>query len=312
MRVFFKKIFKRKNNQHKVVQEIIEPEDLTIYHEHHLEIEEPETNPAQSKSIDEMRSIIISNFNNAEKGLAGLNKQYYLLKLFSRAALKNPQFNERILFLDKEINNIKRLFEELKRKMDIVKYMQDVTIEELMEIHDKLNNFFDHQTHFSSEAKEVERIYYRNIKMASAGIIMNKNNIELEKFHKDVNDFIYQYRSLQEAAEYVFFHSGDLIVKTINSLVQCINNSANSEHIETYNYDYFLDSPLVLTLTLPEWIELFNKIRYVLRVVSDINIINYVDFRQNYLQLEIRYFILMLYMESMSKEDSKGISEFNI
>ncbi len=44
--------------------------------------------------------------------------------------------------------------------------------------------------------------------MASAGIIMNKNNIELEKFHKDVNDFIYQYRSLQEAAEYVFFHSG--------------------------------------------------------------------------------------------------------
>lgn len=312
MKLFFKKIFKRNNSEEKkLLENSLIQEDLSLYNEH-VDSKEDEIKAPPSKSVEEMRELIVNDFQTAEKRIAGINKQYYMLKLFSRAAIRNPQFNEKLLFLDKEVNYLKRLHEELKRKMDIVKYMQDVTIEELEEIYEKLNNFFDHQKIITEEAKEIERVYYRNIKMASAGIIMNKNNIELEKFHKDVNDFIYNYKSLQEAAEYVFFHSGELIMETINSLVRSIQNSNNPEYVKTYNYEYFLSSTLVLTLTLPEWIELFNKIRYVLRIVNDVNIIDYVDFKQNYLKLEIRYFILMLYMESTSKEDSKGISEFNI
>lgn len=310
---FIKRILKgpiKKNNP--VQEELIIEEQLDIYHEQ--EVEEETTVFEVQYTIDKMREMILDDFTKSERRLAKLNKDYYILKLFSRAAIKTGRFNEKMLHLDKQVNYTKRLYEELKRKMDIVKYMQDVTMDELNEINEKIKKYLSFLSQIQTEADEINRVHYTKIKLASAGIIINKNNIELEKFNREVNDFIYQYKSLQEAAEYVYYHSGDLIVETVKTLVQSIEQAKNPEHIQKYDFNFFLESSLVLTLTLPQWIELFNKIRYVLRTTSEVNVISYVDFKNNYQKLEVRYFILMLYMESKSKDDfdNSKITDFYI
>lgn len=306
----FKRHKKKEQKEIIISQEtVIFPEKLDIYHEQSTE----KVHKVPKYTTTELKNLIITNYQKAEKRLEKLIKDYYILKLFSRAATRSGRFNEKMLHLDKQLNYTKRLNEEIKRKMDIVKYMQDVTNEELMEIYDKVEQFLDQIQQTQLEADDINLKHYNKIKLASAGIIINKNNFELEKFNREVNEFIYQYKSLQEAAEHVYYYSGDLIVQTVNSLVQSIKLAKNSDHIYNYDYNYFLESSTVITLSLPQWIELFNKIRYVLRTVSDVNVINYVDFKNYYQKLEVRYFILMLYMESKSKYNSEGkITDFNI
>jgi hypothetical protein len=237
---------------------------------------------------------IVSSMNSFEKKTAAMYHKYYFLKLFSKAAAKDLKFNEQFLAFDKQINRIRRNYEELKKKTDLLKYVEDVGDMDLDELFAKVNDIFDFYRGLNHDLDKFQSSYYRDLKMTSYSICNDKTYSELEILNKNVTKFLDDFKTIQEAYDFIFYNSGELIVNTIRSLVQCLENSGNLQYIKDYPFSYFLASDYVVVLKFTEWIELFTKILYVKRTVSKIELFDYLKFREYYSELEKRYIIMLI------------------
>lgn len=234
---------------------------------------------------------------NYEKKSASMLHKYYFLKLFSKSAIKDSKYNEQMIIIDQQINRIKKNYEELKKKTDVLKYLKDVSDLELEDVYAKINDLFEFYRDLDVDLTTFQTTYYRHLKMTSYSICNDKSYQELDTLNKNIVKFIEEYKTLGEAYDYIYYNSGSLIVDTINALMECLKNSGNKQLINSYQYDYFLDTDYVVVLTFTEWIELFTKIRYVMRTANKVELFDYLKYKELYQELEKRYLIMLIYNE---------------
>lgn len=246
------------------------------------------------KSKQDRISEAIQNY---EKKSASMLHKYHFLKLFSKSALKDSKYNEQMITIDQQINRIKKNYEELKKMTDVLKYLKDVSDLELEDVYTKINELFEFYRALDIDLTTFQTSYYRHLKMTSFSICNDKSYQELDTLNKNIVKFIEEYKTLGEAYDYIYYNSGSLIVDTINALMECLKNSGNKQLINSYQYDYFLDTDYVVVLTFTEWIELFTKIRYVMRTANKVELFDYLKYKELYQELEKRYLIMLIYNE---------------
>lgn len=249
------------------------------------------------KSKQERIIEAVDNFNGKYNAL--LHK-YHFLKLFSRAALRNQNFNTQTMFLDKQINRFKRNADELRKKTDIIKYLKEVENIELEDVFSTINECFDFCRDLGKNINEYQNAFYPRLKMASFSICNDLSYQELENLNKVVNQFLDGFKNIEEAFDYITYNSGELIINTINALVTSIENSKIKKH-HNYKYNYFLNTDFVMVLNFSEWVELFTKIIYVKRTCKDVELFDYLNFKKYYQELEKRYIIMLIYNEMIQK-----------
>lgn len=244
---------------------------------------------------------IFSSIDAFDKKYQSLLHDYYFLKLFSLAAVKDKKYNETTLVLNKHINRLRRTYDELLKRNNVLKYIETIPGLELEDHYTKINEIFAFVNDLKNDLTEYQTAYYRKLKMASLSLFSDKSSVEIESTTKIVNKMIQEYRNIEEAYDYYYYNSGELIINTINALVNSIKNSGNKNYIETYKFNYFLESDFVMILRYSEWIELFTKILYVKRNVNNIELFDYLSFKNYYEELERRYIVMLIYNEMMQK-----------
>lgn len=236
---------------------------------------------------------IIKKYDHLSKKHRSLINTYYQAIIYSKIASKDNKFNIQMLTIDKHINRFNRELKAFYKDITFLEHGEDITIEYIEKTSEKLINI-DHFYHTIKKClDEVMQKYFGHMKIATANICMNRSNEELEIISQNLNNYLNDFNHLQEAAEYIFFNSSHQILKTIDSLIKLFNN-------EEFTFNYFLKSDDIITLELTEWIDLYNKIRFVIKKAP--HVLENDDFKNNYFQFETSYLILMLNMEAKNNQ----------
>lgn len=251
---------------------------------------------SEIEGIDAKKEKLKERYEEFEKKIDSLYHAFSFLRLFSKAASKDNNYNEKMILVEKHINRIKKLHEDYKRRSDLIKYV-DLNENELESINNNLNVLFNFYEDISKELNEIKNHYYRHLKMTSYSICNDKSYQELDNINKSINNLISEYKNISEAHDYIYYNSGDLIVSTVKSFMECIENSNNYELKKNYKFNYFLSSDYVVAFSFPEWVELFTKIKYVMKIASKVELFDYLKFKKLYSELEIRYILMLIYNE---------------
>ena len=68
-----------------------------------------------------------------------------------------------------------------------------------------------------------------------------------------------------------------------------------------YKKSYFLPSDVVISLDIKEWIELYNKLKFVFKQLSKYNTVSYPSCYDMFNAFEAKYAILMMRAERVNK-----------
>ena len=68
--------------------------------------------------------------------------------------------------------------------------------------------------------------------------------------------------------------------------------------------EYFKKYQYVLTLSMREWVELVNNMKFALKTVGKVDEMKFDRAKRKYESLEKKYFILMLYFELVANDKS--------
>lgn len=223
--------------------------------------------------------------------------EYYLCKIFSRVALKDNEFNAQLIEIDKYVNTIKRKMHEIERMID--GYRRDIALN-INDIYEAVSSLLVYEKNIKSRFLEMNDLYYGHIKMSTLSVCLNKDDEGLEKFYESIHNFLSRYKDLTEAAEDIYYSSGDFLVDIVKKIVICIKESRRKDLIEKYTFSYFLESDVIITLDIKEWINLFNKIRFSMKLIQDAEMDKYLIVKEKYDYLEVIYSILMMRHEIAS------------
>lgn len=246
------------------------------------------------------KKYLDKSFNAIQKKNYDIINSYYLCKIFAKVALKDKDFNQEMMRLDKNINRVRKEFADLQKKVNEVKFNEETNDELLNSTYEKHNAIAAFQKVIAENIEVVRKKYFNYLKIATVNVCLNKSNTELETLNTNLNKFLEEFKNLNVAAEYIYYNSGMLIVQMINALLKMINKQGNEDYIKTYDFNYFLKSDVIITLEVTEWIDLYNKVKFVTREVNKNK-----EMADVFSQFEIRYLILMMYLEVNKKTDFK-------
>lgn len=245
---------------------------------------------------------ILESLRAFDKKAQTILHKYYFLKLFAKVASRDAKYNEKMITVDKQVNRMKKIYDEIKKRADVLKYLPEEGDFDYNELFMKINDLFDYGRALFTRLSDIQKQYYQNLKIAAYSLCKNKTHQELEQLLKETNETIQQYKSPQEAYDFIYYNSGELIVNTVKALVDVINESGIKNYIDAYQFQYFLASDDVVALRFAEWIDLFNKLLYVIRNTNRIDYNSAALFNQYYRQLETRYMIMLIYNEMGLKQ----------
>ena len=83
----------------------------------------------------------------------------------------------------------------------------------------------------------------------------------------------------------------------VKEMVSDFKLTGNSDYINKYTYSFFLNSDVVITLDINEWIELYNKVKFAYKSLANIEIDAYLRLKEKYDYFEAIYTILQMQSE---------------
>ena len=294
------KFLKRKNT------EIIDLDKIQINQEEQEEefVQEAVEKKENALENNELNELV--DFNKILKTQKEINKdfelilhEYYICKVFSRVALKDNEFNAQLIEIDKYINTIKRKLYNIDRMIEMYKRAEGI---DLNEIYRNVEDLLIYEKNIKNRFLEINEDCYGEIKMSTLSVCIDKDNESMEKFYEAIHNFISQYRDFIEAAEDIYYSSGDFLVSLVNQLILCINETKKKEYIQRYNFNYFFSSDVVITLDIKEWISLFNKIKFTMKLIQDVEMDKLLNFKSKFERFEVIYVILMMKHEISSAQ----------
>ena len=302
-------IFKKKKaNKEEIinVEEMMENHNKNITKQEEVIVPSKQEEKKEEVKVEENKTIdytdTIKNFSDAKKSMNSILHEYYICKIFSRVALSENEFLAQVVELEKLIDKINNDIYDIERSIDFYKKVNNTLNEEEIRISNRVDKLLKMQKAIKQRFLDINNLYYTHLKISTVSVCINKNNDQLEKFYELINNIIKKYKNITDAAYNLYYSSGEFIVSFVNELVECISYTNNSDYINKYNYAFFLNADAIITLEIQEWIELFNKIKFAFKLISNIEIDAYLKIKEKYNYFEAIYTILMMQSEMSSKK----------
>lgn len=276
--------------EHKFEDDIIE-----VSNESNILKEEEEI---QSYSNEELEKNIISKFKLIEQKNEKIIKDYFTCKILSRVGLKDLDFNLQVVAMDKHVNRIKKDCFDLSRVIENINSGLKLEGIELVKLNKQLDDLKAFQRGLQLQLNEIQNSSYSQLKISTVSVTLNKSNDELEKLYNNIALELKPFKSFDEASEYIFYNSGDYIYNLVDTFVTYIKGLGNKDYIELYTHKYFIESDVVISLEIKEWVELYNKLKLALRFIGNYDELNYKKYLTMFDKFEARYAILMMRTET--------------
>ena len=148
---------------------------------------------------------------------------------------------------------------------------------------------------------KINNSSYGHLKISTVSVTINKNNEELEVLYNNIAQELKGFKSFEEAAEFIYYNSGDFIMNMVNSYINYIKESNNIDYISMYDKNYFLNSDVIISLEIKEWIELYNKLKFVIKQLAKYKTVSYPSCYDLFNSFEAKYAILMMRTERKKK-----------
>ena len=292
-------LFKRKKKQkeEQIKIEILNETDIIsdeINNKEEQNIVDPTVNKSDEQLLDELFFI----FSKIESKNDRITTEYYTIKILSRIGLKNIDFNIQMLSMEKKVNRIKRDCFDLSRIINQIKNGLTYEREGIIKLYNQVNELFAFQNGLFNQLDEINSVSYGHLKISTVSVTINKSHEELEKLYNNICQELKEFTSFEETAEYIFYNSGDFIDNLINTFVKYVKESGNQDFINSYDRKYFLPSDVVISLEINEWIELYNKLKFVLRMMNKNNKTTFLSYQELFDTFEAKYAILMMRTDS--------------
>lgn len=252
------------------------------------------------KTDDELRKEIVFKFNKINRKNEFVIKEYFTCKLLSRVGLRDLDFNLQVVAIDKHINRIKKDCFELTRVIETIKAGLTFETEQLIAINKQLDDLQAFQVGVLNLLSEITNSGYGNLKISTVTVTMNKSNEELEILYNNISSELKHYKSFDEASEVIYYNSGDFLDNLVNCFLNYVKGTGNSDYIITYDKKYFLGGDAVISLEIKEWIDLYNKLKYVLKFIGNYEPISYKKCHELFDVFEAKYAILMMRTETQN------------
>ncbi|MDY0208947.1 MAG: hypothetical protein RBR48_02040 [Bacilli bacterium] len=247
-------------------------------------------------SQDEKREQINIDLANFEEKLTTMLHLYHFFNLFSVAVVDKETFTSAQKDIDKYVMQLVKKYEALKKANNSLKRKKLLTEEMVHELYYEVGDLEKYYYDLMEDLTNYKKDYFPNLKMASYTFCNEKTYQELEEYTKYVTDEISKYSSLQDAYDYVCYHSGELITKTITNLLAFMKRGLTKNYVSNFTIDYFLENEIIMYYDYSKWIGLFSKINYVIKK-SDKAIFTDKNFISSYQELEHKYVIVLIYNE---------------
>ena len=233
-------------------------------------------------------------YSNLLKVYNNLLYNFYLCKFFSLAVYKDSEEFSEFARLEHQVIITKDLFESVKNRIAKLNEDKDYVDEYINEIYKDIDHVNENSLGLISRIDDERRNKFNLLKISSLAVILNKSGEELEKMDKRFSLFVNSFKSIEEASDYIFTNSGELVTNLVNSLVRCVESTNREDFKNKYNTYYFLKSDVILWMSLADWVEIYNKVRHSTTVLRNVDIANYIDFTSYLEEFEIRYLVLMI------------------
>lgn len=149
---------------------------------------------------------------------------------------------------------------------------------------------------------EIKDDVYPRFKLASMIIIDNMSNEVLENFYEEVKKTISQFNSMEEASDYLFYNTGEQLSRFVADLLEYIKD-APERILRLIPIDYFQSKKTIITLSVKNWFEIFNNIRFTLKYVGNYRRHEYQAIMEKYRALEVYYFIIISGYNKVNSEE---------
>ncbi len=283
-------LFKKKIKKHEQINMTFS--DINInddYHEPKIETKEI--------SKEEMIHDIKSKYDNIIKKNNRVVHDYYICKILSRVGIKDLDFNIQVISLDKHINKLKRDCFYLSHFIDNLKVGYNPNIDEVKKYYNQVKEAEDFQIGLLNQLNEINNNSYGYLRISTVTVCLNKTNEELEELYNNISKELEGFKSFEEASEYIYYNSGTFIDSLINLIIQYVKMSKVNNQIETFTWNYFLPSDVVISLDYNEWIELYNKIKFAMKKIIRYDEKKYQKLHEIVSQFESKYAILMMHYD---------------
>lgn len=243
---------------------------------------------------EEMIQTIKSKYNNISRKNTRVIHDYYICKILSRVGIKDLDFNIQVISLDKHINKIKRECFYISHFIDNLNVGYSPSSEELKKYYEQVKDAEDFQIGLLNQLNEINNNSYSYLRMSTVTVCLNKTNEELEELYNNIANELEGFKSFDEASEFIYYNSGTFIDSMIGLLVHYVEMSKINPQIETFTWNYFLPSDVVISLDYNEWIELYNKVKFAMKKIIKYDENKYQKLHEIVAQFESKYAILMM------------------
>ncbi len=245
---------------------------------------------------DEKRAKINADLAGFEEKLIAMLHLYHFLNLFSLAMEGKEKLSIIQKEIDKYVIQFEEKFEALKKANNSLKRKKILTEEMVNELYYEVGDLVTYYDDLIEDINQYKKEYFQSLKMASYAFCNEKTYQELKEYYQYVTSEIDKYSSLQDAYDYVCYHSGELITNTITNLLAFMKKGLTKNYVSNFTMDYFLENEIIMFYDYPKWISLFSKINYVIKK-SDKAIFTDKNFMTSYQELEYKYIMVLIYNE---------------
>jgi hemoglobin-like flavoprotein len=282
--------------------EVIIPIEIPIIEEVKPVIEEKVVEEVIPNYPD-MMELFNKTHQNFVNGTKQIIRDYYIIKLFSYIAADTNKLREKINKLDLFYFEYMKDVESLKLRLDGIK--EDIFIKETYLSTKKYILLLQNKkVQLCDFIFNIKADHYDNIKVATLGIVHNKSSEEIKKYYDDIADMIKAYKNIKEAAEYIYFNSTDDLNEAIGLFSRLASTKVKVDPNKATSIEYFKKYGFVLTLSMREWVELINNMKFALKTIGKIDEMKFDKAKRKYEILEKKCFILMLYFELVANDKS--------
>ncbi|HHU24221.1 MAG: hypothetical protein PHG08_09520 [Bacilli bacterium] len=225
---------------------------------------------------------IVERILKAEKNIKHSLLLIKVLLLFS----SDPENQRKLDYIERKYQDLQSTLMLYELKLNEIN--QDET--EINALYNQSAN--DCETILNMLAEIKEDIFPR-FKLASMIIIDNMNNETLENFYEELKRVLSDFNNIDEACDYLYYHTGDMLSNFITDLLAYIKAYAPERLLRLIPIAYFESKQTIITLSFVDWVQIFNNIRFTLKYVGNLEKTKYQALMEQYRKLEVFYFIII-------------------
>ncbi len=244
----------------------------------------------ETVNLSQIKSTVKKIYNDLEKSKNNLIQKFYIFRVFEFSFDSNENLKNSLDTIEKHIALLNQNYDVLKKELERYE-IDDVSITNAY-MYDRLNQFHLYNLDLEKSLDDIQKGYYKKLRAVSFSFCVNKSNLELSELVDDIQNFILDYKDLETAVSFITYHSVTLITDTINHLLKILDKRSK----ERYDVKYFTNSEAFVCLSMGEWINLFNKLKYVINLYN-IDRNTFKEFFKLFDELELFYIILLIDFE---------------